>query len=73
MVFRPRAARPAAANSRTEAAKRIKPSSTAPVHFFEVIPEIDIWRAATLMLKRYGDKAVVKQSDLRVGAGESMP
>jgi hypothetical protein len=22
-----------------------------------VIPEIDIWRAATLMLKRYGDKA----------------
>jgi hypothetical protein len=23
-----------------------------------VIPEIDIWRAATLMLKRYGDKAV---------------
>ena len=24
--------------------------------FFDVIPEIDIWRAATLMLKRYGDK-----------------
>jgi len=23
-----------------------------------VIPEIDIWRAATLMLKRYGDKAL---------------
>jgi hypothetical protein len=22
-----------------------------------VIPEIDIWRAANLMLKRYGDKA----------------
>jgi hypothetical protein len=22
-----------------------------------VIPEIDIWRAATLMLKRYGDRA----------------
>jgi hypothetical protein len=22
-----------------------------------VIPEIDIWRAAALMLKRYGDKA----------------
>ena len=22
-----------------------------------VIPEIDIWRAATLMLKRYGEKA----------------
>jgi len=30
-----------------------------------VIPEIDIWRAATLMLKRYGDKAL-EQSDLRV-------
>jgi hypothetical protein len=25
--------------------------------FFAVIPEIDIWRAATLMLKRYGEKA----------------
>jgi hypothetical protein len=23
-----------------------------------VIPEIDIWRAAQLMLKRYGDKAI---------------
>jgi len=23
-----------------------------------VIPEIDIWRAATLMLKRYGNKAL---------------
>ena len=23
-----------------------------------VIPEIDIWRAAALMLKRYGDKAL---------------
>jgi hypothetical protein len=23
-----------------------------------VIPEIDIWRAANLMLKRYGDKAL---------------
>ena len=30
-----------------------------------MIPEIDIWRAATLMLKRYGDKAV-EQSDRRV-------
>jgi hypothetical protein len=26
--------------------------------FIRVIPEIDIWRAATLMLKRYGDKAL---------------
>jgi hypothetical protein len=23
-----------------------------------VIPEIDIWRAATLMLRRYGEKAL---------------
>ena len=23
-----------------------------------MIPEIDIWRAATLMIKRYGDKAL---------------
>jgi hypothetical protein len=29
-----------------------------------VIPEIDIWRAANLMLKRYGDKAL-EQSHLR--------
>ena len=27
-------------------------------HVHRVIPEIDIWRAATLMLKRYGDKAL---------------
>jgi hypothetical protein len=26
--------------------------------FARVIPEIDIWRAATLMLKRYGEKAL---------------
>jgi hypothetical protein len=26
--------------------------------FRGVIPEIDIWRAAQLMLKRYGDKAL---------------
>jgi hypothetical protein len=32
---------------------------------YDVISEIDIWRAATLMLKRYGDKAL-EQSDLRV-------
>jgi hypothetical protein len=30
-----------------------------------VIPEIDIWRAATLMLKRYGDKAL-EQSYRRI-------
>ena len=33
-------------------------------NFLRVIPEIDIWRAATLMLKRYGDKAL-EQSDRR--------
>jgi hypothetical protein len=27
-------------------------------NFLRVIPEIDIWRAATLMLRRYGDKAL---------------
>jgi hypothetical protein len=27
-------------------------------NFSRVIPEIDIWRAARLMLKRYGDKAL---------------
>ena len=29
-----------------------------PCNLVRVIPEIDIWRAANLMLKRYGDKAV---------------
>jgi hypothetical protein len=29
-----------------------------PSKFSCVIPEIDIWRAANLMLKRYGDKAL---------------
>jgi hypothetical protein len=29
-----------------------------PCSFFGVTPEIDIWRAANLMLKRYGDKAL---------------
>ena len=28
-----------------------------PCRFCSVIPEIDIWRAAQLMLKRYGEKA----------------
>ena len=27
-----------------------------------MIPEIDIWRAANLMLKRYGDKALEKSA-----------
>jgi hypothetical protein len=36
----------------------IKCISTASVRFSGVIPEIDIWQAASLMLKRYGDKAL---------------
>jgi hypothetical protein len=43
-------------------AKRL---SIASVQFPRVIPEIDIWRAATLMLKRYGDKAL-EQSRKRI-------
>jgi hypothetical protein len=38
-----------------------------------VIPEIDIWRAATLMLKRYGDKALeqsVTRADELAAAGD---
>ena len=37
-----------------------------------MIPEIDIWRAAQLMLKRYGDKALeesVARADELVAAG----
>ena len=40
------------------------PRSQSP-SFRRVIPEIDIWRAATLMLKRYGDKAL-EQSRTRI-------
>jgi hypothetical protein len=43
---------------------RLKPLSTAAVHSGGVIPEIDIWRAAQLMLKRYGDQAL-KESAAR--------
>ena len=39
-------------------------SFTAGVQPWNVIPEIDIWRAAQLMLKRYGDSAV-KESAAR--------
>ena len=42
----------------------VKRVPTASVRFSGVIPEIDI-RAATLMLKRYGDKAL-EQSATRV-------
>ena len=34
------------------------PSPVRSWKSYGVIPEIDIWRAATLMLKRYGDKAL---------------
>lgn len=30
--------------------------------FRRVIPEIDIWRAATLMLKRYGESALAQSA-----------
>jgi hypothetical protein len=36
--------------------------STASLQFTRVIPEIDIWRAANLMLKRYGGKAFEESS-----------
>jgi hypothetical protein len=38
-----------------------------------VIPEIDIWRAATLMLKRYGEKALeqsAKRAEELAAAGD---
>ena len=41
--------------------------------FCSVIPEIDIWRAANLMLKRYGDEALeesAKQADELAAAGD---
>lgn len=40
---------------------------------YDVIPEIDIWRAATLMLKRYGEKALEESAsriDELVTAGD---
>jgi hypothetical protein len=33
-------------------------------NFCRVIPEIDIWRAANLMLKRYGERAL-EESEAR--------
>ena len=43
----------------------VKRLSTASLQCSRVIPETDIWRAATLMLKRYGDKAL-EQSRTRI-------
>ena len=36
--------------------------STASLQFTRVIPEIDIWRTANLMLKRYDEKAFEESS-----------
>jgi hypothetical protein len=36
----------------------LNPCRSQACNFSRVIPEIDIWRAANLMLKRYGDKAL---------------
>ena len=41
--------------------------------FCDVIPEIDIWRAATLMLKRYGERALeesASRADELASAGD---
>ena len=35
----------------------LNPSRRTPSNLRVVIPEIDIWRVANLMLKRYGDRA----------------
>jgi hypothetical protein len=43
----------------------VKRLSAASLQCSRVIPEIDIWRAATLMFKRYGDKAL-EQSRTRI-------
>ena len=43
----------------------VKRLSTASLQCSRVIPEIDIWHAATLMFKRYGDKAL-EQSRTRI-------
>jgi hypothetical protein len=37
-------------------------SARQTCNFRRVIPEIDIWRAANLMVKRYGDKALEESS-----------
>jgi Family of unknown function (DUF6961) len=40
----------------------LKVSRPQACNFPGVIPEIDIWRAATLMLKRYGEKALAQSA-----------
>jgi hypothetical protein len=43
----------------------LKVSRRQACNLRRVIPEIDIWRAANLMMKRYGDKAL-EESGTRV-------
>jgi len=38
------------------------PETKKPAGAFAMIPEIDIWRAASPMLKRYGGKALEKSA-----------
>jgi len=40
----------------------LNPSRRSPSNLRGVIPEIDIWRVANLMLKRYGDTALVESA-----------
>jgi hypothetical protein len=42
----------------------------APSTLRGVIPEIDIWRVANLMLKRYGDRARQKAPVMPMSSGQ---
>jgi hypothetical protein len=42
---------------RPVAAVSHRPNASSRCNFLRVIPEIDVWRAANLTVKRYGDKA----------------
>jgi hypothetical protein len=49
-------------------------STRTPSSLRDVIPEIDIWRVANLMLKRYGDAALVesaRRADELAAAGDT--
>jgi hypothetical protein len=39
-----------------------RPNASSRCNFLRVIPEIDVWRAANLTVKRYGDKALEESS-----------
>ena len=51
---------PATIAGRFASNARLADKTTRPqaYHFARVIPEIDIWHAANLMVKRYGEKAL---------------